>query len=93
MGYGHTLFASDRESRLDSMALSADGERVVFGGYACASNDGSCFGSVMRARLYAQVLLRDEFECAAAAEALRQSTDTGLCAFEPPGLGNLVRKF
>jgi uncharacterized delta-60 repeat protein len=62
MGYGHTLFGSDRDNRLDSMALSADGERVVFGGYAYASNDGSYFGSAMRVRLYAQDLLKDGFE-------------------------------
>ena len=47
MGHGHTLFGSDRDNRLDSMALSADGERVVFGGYADASNDGSFYGSVI----------------------------------------------
>jgi hypothetical protein len=62
MGYGHTLFGSDRDNRLDSMALSADGERVVFGGYAYASNDGSYYGSAMRVRLYAQDLLKDGFE-------------------------------
>jgi hypothetical protein len=62
MGYGHTLFGSNRDNRLDSMALSADGERVVFGGYAYASNDGSYYGSVMRVRLYTQDLLRDGFE-------------------------------
>jgi len=62
MGYGHTLFGSDRDNRLDSMALSADGERVVFGGYAYASDDGSFYGSAMRVRLYAQDLLKDGFE-------------------------------
>lgn len=62
MGYGHTLFGSDRDNRLDSMALSADGERVVFGGYAYASDDGSYYGSAMRVRLYAQDLLKDGFE-------------------------------
>lgn len=62
MGYGHTLFGSDRDNRLDGMALSADGERVVFGGYAYASNDGSFYGSAMRVRLYAQDLLKDGFE-------------------------------
>jgi uncharacterized delta-60 repeat protein len=62
MGYGHSLFGSDRDNRLDSMALSADGERVVFGGYAYASNDGSFYGSAMRVRLYAQDLLKDGFE-------------------------------
>jgi hypothetical protein len=35
---------------------------VVFGGDACASNDGSYYGSVMRVRLYTQDLLRDGFE-------------------------------
>jgi uncharacterized delta-60 repeat protein len=62
MGYGHSLFGSDRDNRLDSMALSADSERVVFGGYAYASNDGSFYGSAMRVRLYAQDLLKDGFE-------------------------------
>jgi hypothetical protein len=41
MGYGHSVFGSNRDIRLDSMALSADCERVVFGGYVYASNDGS----------------------------------------------------
>jgi hypothetical protein len=58
MGYGHTLFGSNRDNRLDSMALSADGKRVVFGGDAYASNDSS---SVMQVRLYAQDLLEDGF--------------------------------
>lgn len=62
MGHGHTVFGSDRDNRLDSTALSADGERVVFGGNAYASNDGSYYGSVMRVRLYAQDLLKDGFE-------------------------------
>ena len=44
------------------MALSAGGERVVFGGCAYANNDGSYRGSVMRVRLYAQDLLKDGFE-------------------------------
>jgi hypothetical protein len=62
MGYGHAVCGSNRGNRLDSMALCADGERVVFGGDACASNDGSYYGSVMRVRLYTQDLLRDGFE-------------------------------
>lgn len=62
MGYGHNLLGSDRDNRLDSMALSADGERVVFGGYAYASDDGSYYGSAMRVRLHAQDLLNDGFE-------------------------------
>lgn len=61
-GYGHTLLGSDRDNRLDSMALSADGERVVFGGYAYASDDGSYFGSAMRVRLHSQDLLSNGFE-------------------------------
>lgn len=61
-GYGHTLLGSDRDNRLDSMALTADGERVVFGGYAYASDDGSYFGSAMRVRLYSQDLLSNGFE-------------------------------
>jgi hypothetical protein len=71
MGYGHTLFGSDRDNRLDRKALSADGERVVSVGYVYASNDGSYDGGVMRVRRHAQDLPRDGFECAAAAEALR----------------------
>ena len=62
MGYGHSLFGSDRDNRLGSMALSADGERVVFSGFAYASNDGSYYASVMRSRLYAADLLRNGFE-------------------------------
>ena len=62
MGYGHTLAGSDRDNRLASMALSADGERVVFSGYAYASNDGSYYASAMRARLHAGDLLRNGFE-------------------------------
>lgn len=61
-GYGHSLNGGDRDNRLASMALSADGERVVFSGYAYASDDGSYYGSVMRARLYAADLLRNGFE-------------------------------
>ncbi len=62
MGYGHTLNGSDRDNRLTSMTLSADGEHLVFSGYAYSSNDGSYFGSVMRAKLYATELLKDSFE-------------------------------
>lgn len=62
MGYGHTLLGSDRDNRLASMALSADGERVVFSGFAYASDDGSYYASVMRARLHAVDLLRNGFE-------------------------------
>lgn len=62
MGYGYSLFGADRDNRLASMALSADGERVVFSGFAYASNDGSYYGSVMRARLYAGDLLKNGFE-------------------------------
>ena len=61
-GYGHSLNSGDRDNRLASMALLADGERVVFSGYAYASDDGSYYGSVMRARLYAADLLRNGFE-------------------------------
>lgn len=62
MGYGHTLFGADRDNRLASMALSADGEKVLFSGFAYSSNDGSYYASVMRARLYAVDLLRNGFE-------------------------------
>ncbi len=62
MGYGHSLLGSDRDNRLASMALSADGERVVFSGFAYSSNDGSHYASVMRARLHATDLLRNGFE-------------------------------
>ena len=62
MGYGYTLLGSDRDNRLASMALSADGERVVFSGFAYASDDGSYYASVMRARLHAVDLLRNGFE-------------------------------
>ena len=62
MGSGHTLFGSDRDNRLGSMASSADGERVVLCGYAYASSDSSDYGSGMRVQLYAQDLLKDWFE-------------------------------
>lgn len=62
MGYGHVLLGSDRDNRLASMALSADGERVVFSGPGFTSNDGSHYASVMRARLHASDLLRNGFE-------------------------------
>lgn len=61
-GYGHLLGGADRDNRLASMALSADGERLAFSGFAYASDDGSYYGSVMRARLYAGDLLRNGFE-------------------------------
>ena len=57
-----TLAGSDRDNRLASMALSADGERVVLSGYAYASDDGSYYASAMRARLHAGDLLRNGFE-------------------------------
>ena len=57
MGYGHGVFGSDRDIRLASMALSADGECDAYAG-----NDGSDYGSVVRVRLYAQDLLKDGFE-------------------------------
>ena len=62
MGYGHFLLGSDRDNRLDSMALTPDGEKVVFSGYAYSSDDGSYYASTMRARLYAFDLLRNGFE-------------------------------
>lgn len=62
MGYGHVLAGADRDNRLTRMALSADGERVVFSGFAYASNDGSLYASVMRIRLHASDLLRNGFE-------------------------------
>ncbi|MBN8426189.1 MAG: delta-60 repeat domain-containing protein [Xanthomonadales bacterium] len=62
MGYGHSLLGGDRDNRLASMALSANSERVVFSGFAYASDDGSYYGSVMRARLYEGDLLRNGFE-------------------------------
>lgn len=65
MGYGHILpgSATDRDNRLGSMALSADGEHVVFSGIVNENADGSSFyASTMRVRLYANDLLRDGFE-------------------------------
>lgn len=62
VGYGHAFFGNDRDNRLASMALSADGEKVVFSGFAYTSDDGSYFASVMRAKLYAINLLKNGFE-------------------------------
>lgn len=49
--YGYPIAGTDRDNRVNAMALTPDG-KLLFAGYAYASNDGnSRYGSVMRVRL------------------------------------------
>lgn len=61
MGYGHSILGTDRDNRLQSMALSADGEHLVFSGIGYASSSYQ-YGSIMKVRLFATELLRGGFE-------------------------------
>lgn len=61
-GYGHYGNGSDRDNRLNSMALTADG-KLVFAGYMYASDDGaSRYGSVMRVKLQSDRIFYNGFE-------------------------------
>lgn len=61
-GYGHYGNGSDRDNRLNSMALTADG-KLVFAGYMYESDDGaSRYGSVMRVILQSDRIFYNGFD-------------------------------
>lgn len=62
MGYGYSIGGSDRDNRVNALALAPDG-RLVFAGYAYASDDGqSRYGSAMRVRLQNDRIFANEFD-------------------------------
>ncbi len=60
--YGYQIGGSDRDNRINAMALTPDGKLLV-AGYAYASNDGNArYGSVMRMRLEGDRIFAYGFE-------------------------------
>lgn len=60
--YGYPIGGTDRDNRVNAMALTADG-KLLLAGYVYASNDGnSRYGSVMRVRLQGDRLFTNGFD-------------------------------
>ena len=60
--YGYPIDGTDRDNRVNAMALTPDG-KLLFAGYAYASSDGNArYGSVMRVRLEGDRLFANGFD-------------------------------